>query len=482
MGKYKYGIAALAIAGLLCTNSTIQSKASAIVTNGNQSNTDYVVRINEEQVPTSDGQLPVSVDNSTNKYFPPIINQGTYESCSSWAVTYYQTSSEFNRAYDLDGSFPENQLSPMWTYNFTNGGENAGTYFTDVTKVLKEIGGIDMATIPVDTETGAIEIGNLNADKELFKMASEKRISNYYRISNGESNRLDNSTPITGPNSQALKEAKEALSQGHILSASTPGNKWIYKTIEYNENVPANTEFLGEQIVSRCDKPGYAGHRIAIVGYNDEIWVDINENQLVDEGEKGAFKIANSRGTDYGNNGFMWISYDSLNHISSVYNNTKIDLGYEDREPSLIDIISVEVDVNQKAPEYYVEFDAETSSVEGMSVVITATRKSDGNLMPYKPAPFKRAVDIGLGDRSFDGSKDVTSGSFAINLNNLISDLNSENINDYKWFICVGNFAKKDVPITYSNFKIVDKDGNEVMKGNQDSVTLESGDKYVEFK
>lgn len=481
MGKKKCIITAMAVAvGILCTNSTIRSQASALVGN-NIIDDNFLIQINEEEVPTASGQLPSAVDNSLNDYFPPIINQGTVESCSSWAVTYYQASSEFNRIYNLDGSLEQNQLSPMWTYNFTNGGKNAGTYFTDVVKVLKDVGAVDMEMIPVDTKTGEMEIGNLNADKELFKLASSKRISGYTAVSNGEANRMDNTTPINGPKSEVLNEAKAALNEGHILSASSPGNKWIYTTITQNDEVPANNMYLGEKIVSRCDKPGYAGHRIAIVGYNDDIWCDINENNIVDEGEKGAFKIANSRGTEYGNNGYMWISYDSLNYISSVYKNASVDLGYEDREPSLIDIVYLEVDKNKSESEYFVEFDAKTSSVAGMSVVLTATNKADNNLMPYRAVPFKRAVEIGLGECSFDGSKDVTEASFAINIDNLIQSINAENIDKYQWTLCVGNFAKKDIPVTYSNFKIVDKEGNVIYTGDTDSVTIESGDKYIKF-
>ncbi len=62
-------------------------------------------------------------------------------------------------------------------------------------------------------------------------------------------------------------------------------------------------------------------------------WVDINKNGVVDGGEKGALKIANSWGTDevseiirngqvvytwYSNDGFTWLSYDALNKASSV--------------------------------------------------------------------------------------------------------------------------------------------------------------------
>ena len=57
---------------------------------------------------------------------------------------------------------------------------------------------------------------------------------------------------------------------------------------------------------------------MTLVGYNDNIWIDINKNYKVDDGEMGAFKIANSWGTEYGNDGFAWVAYDALNYISCV--------------------------------------------------------------------------------------------------------------------------------------------------------------------
>ena len=48
------------------------------------------------------------------------------------------------------------------------------------------------------------------------------------------------------------------------------------------------------------------------------IWIDINHNDKVDDGEMGAFKIANSWGTEYGTNGFAWVAYDALNKRSCV--------------------------------------------------------------------------------------------------------------------------------------------------------------------
>ncbi len=45
---------------------------------------------------------------------------------------------------------------------------------------------------------------------------------------------------------------------------------------------------------------GYDGsHAMTIVGYNDAVWTDINSNGVIDAGEKGAFRIANSWGTGW---------------------------------------------------------------------------------------------------------------------------------------------------------------------------------------
>ena len=59
-------------------------------------------------------------------------------------------------------------------------------------------------------------------------------------------------------------------------------------------------------------------HEMTVVGYNDNIWVDINGNGAVDPGEKGAFRVANSWPTWWLEGGFTWISYDALLKASAV--------------------------------------------------------------------------------------------------------------------------------------------------------------------
>ena len=62
------------------------------------------------------------------------------------------------------------------------------------------------------------------------------------------------------------------------------------------------------------------GHAMTIVGYNDTIWADINENQSIDSGELGAFLIANSWGDRWRNGGFIWLSYGAFRATSAIPN------------------------------------------------------------------------------------------------------------------------------------------------------------------
>lgn len=64
-------------------------------------------------------------------------------------------------------------------------------------------------------------------------------------------------------------------------------------------------------------------HALTVVGYNDNIAVDINQDGQIEDNERGALKLANSWGADDNNNGFFWLSYDALNKVSKVSENTK---------------------------------------------------------------------------------------------------------------------------------------------------------------
>ena len=108
------------------------------------------------------------------------------------------------------------------------------------------------------------------------------------------------------------------LADGYILNFHTLISNWIYTTVKDNTNTIEDDRFSGETACSAvCGSPDIAGHAMTVVGYNDDIWIDINGNSVADDGESGAFKIANSWGSGWGNKGFIWFAYDALKQYSS---------------------------------------------------------------------------------------------------------------------------------------------------------------------
>ena len=115
-----------------------------------------------------------------------------------------------------------------------------------------------------------------------------------------------------------IQMVKEMLLNGYILNFPTYINSWQWKTISNDPSATtADDAFVGKKCAYWVN--GTAGyHAMTVVGYNDDIWVDINGNGYVDAGEKGAFRIANSWGTGWQEDGFAWMAYDALKNPSAV--------------------------------------------------------------------------------------------------------------------------------------------------------------------
>ena len=114
-----------------------------------------------------------------------------------------------------------------------------------------------------------------------------------------------------------IDQVKQMLVNGYILNIPTYIDSWQYKTIGDDPSTSEDDAFTGKNCVSWVNgTSGY--HAMTVVGYNDNIWVDINGNNAVDSGEKGAFRIANSWGTGWGEAGYAWMAYDALKNPSAV--------------------------------------------------------------------------------------------------------------------------------------------------------------------
>ena len=181
--------------------------------------------------------------------------------------------------------------SPVWTYSFLNAGKNTGAFITDAYDFLRKHGALRVADC--DYEAPLYE-RSTNTDKMIEAL-------NIRIVNDGSINISTNNA------SKNLDDIKDMLygtdgTDGRILAVSVPTG-WVSGDYENNKNIDS---------VIYCLYYTSSGHSMVIVGYDDNIWVDINGNKEQDDGELGTFKLANSWGTSK-NNGFVWISYDALN-------------------------------------------------------------------------------------------------------------------------------------------------------------------------
>lgn len=274
----------------------------------------YGASYNDNILEGADGaiQLPTSVDLSTSPYFPAIGNQGSIGSCVSWATTYYQFTYEAHKLNNIVTT-SENTYSPTWTFNLTNGGLNAASFFTDAYNVLINHGALTMKDMPYNSNNYDY---SWSTDTDAMIKALNTRASSI-----GHVGILTSGATITNNKDSNLNVVKSLLNSGKVLMVRGAANfqlmNWSYKNRYGSTN-----EYVAYRASNSAD-----GHAMTIVGYDDNVCCDVNGNGTIEECERGAFKMVNSYGTSWKNGGSVWVLYDALNKVSANTINK-----WEDRE------------------------------------------------------------------------------------------------------------------------------------------------------
>jgi hypothetical protein len=143
-------------------------------------------------------RLPPAADLSANPAFPPIGNQASQGSCVAWSIGYYLKTFQEAREHgwnlstvSLIGSwpsyYPDSQLnhimSPTWTYNQINGGDDHGSAYQHAARLIFDLGAVTWQTMPYtvdDATTWPSEAGYREAPRYRSSQPPDTEYGTYY--------------------------------------------------------------------------------------------------------------------------------------------------------------------------------------------------------------------------------------------------------------------------------------------------------------
>ena len=362
-----------------------------------------------------------SVDLSKDKYFPEIDNQGSIGSCVQWSVCYYNLGYRINKMYDRAAT-KDNRLQPLFTHVFNCNEES-----------MFSTGVPTYGTCP-DTSN----ISTLTPEYEVWKDASNNRLRGYI-MTRGPG---DYRTRITSPDDPDLDLLKAMLRAHHPFSIAACISGFVTTDLKVSGKAGVNEGVVGQKAVRAVG--GVRNHMMTIVGYDDNIWVDVNDNGTIDDGEMGAFKLANSWGKGSGTDGFFWIAYDAQNSVSVVEGAPVV----KDRTSIILNPWDYIIDSNFKSSNIFLKYTLNSPSTSQIRIQVTAERKSDGVTFTKYISPFRSTY------RLMPASVD---GTMAADLNDIVAGLDSQTFNDYRWSVKLSDTTSDGNSLKVTDLSIVDE-------------------------
>lgn len=215
---------------------------------------------------SSNATLPASADLTAS--LPPIGDQGQLGSCVAWATGYAAATYTANRQYNWGADTAQHQASPGYLYQELLNADSfpcgSGTLVATSVNILIQKGCASFAAVDYTDDACPANPGATDAEN--------------FRI--GSFNRVD---------PQNRSAVKGELAAGRIIT---------FGSFLWDDFIP----FTGDSVYTGSgvyldENNQHAGHAMAVVGYDDT---------------RGAYRIMNSWSTSWGDNGFMWMSYETF--------------------------------------------------------------------------------------------------------------------------------------------------------------------------
>jgi len=217
---------------------------------------------------------------SLRQFAPSPGDQGQYGTCTGWATAYAaRTISESialnrtNQAQSTDNAFSPNfvYLGHYLSLGITPTGQE-GAVLSRILDFVRTTGAVRRQPFERTTAFNRISFSSF-ANIQLYP------ISNYVRL-------FSNRAGTSGPVEERVTPVRRSLSEGKpvVIGMNTPASFFNARDVWRPHETPTIN---------------HGGHAMCVVGYNDDI-------------HGGAFEIQNSWGTSWGNNGYIWITYNDF--------------------------------------------------------------------------------------------------------------------------------------------------------------------------
>ncbi|HEY3322391.1 MAG TPA: PA14 domain-containing protein [Planctomycetota bacterium] len=383
------------------------------------------------------GALPVFVDNTKLACFPPVSSQGGLGSCACFSSTYYQMTHMTGLARGFDNKASSTyRFSPKWTYNMVNGGSDSGSWMYDAHQLMMDTGCATWNEFPYDGS----DYRGWCLDGNVWRNAI-----NY---------RLNQMGSIGAVDTTGLDQLKQLLVNGYVVTFATDVYGWKFYNVKDNPSATEDDAYVGWSACYYVQSGQGGGHAMTIAGYNDSIWIDVNNNGVQDPGETGALLIVNSWGTGWGHSGMCWLAYDALKAISAVTG------APADREAAFW----------SNAIYWITAKTSYTPSMVGMFTVNHGNRsemrlqvgKSDTTkttpTTTWGPSGYGLYYDGGA--YAFDGSTTACDATFCLDLTNLSPDANLLK----RYYVAMADSTNDATTGTIKSFKVIDVAAGNVVK------------------
>jgi hypothetical protein len=236
-----------------------------------------------ENIKISAGQKSIPVALDLTPFCPEVRHQGNISSCVGWSAGYAAMTMEraIKNGWKSKAEITKNANSALFVYNLLSDDDCGAIKMPSALKTMQEKGNCLAREFDFDIN----ECGK-EATPSIMQSASNYRIEEFIRLFDPR-----DSTQIKVRNVKlVLAQEKPVVIGMKVLNnfySIKPGDESWFPTI-------------GDQTFA-------GGHAMVVVGYNDQKF-HAGRSDVPDE-MKGAFKIMNSWGKNWGHEGFIWVRY-----------------------------------------------------------------------------------------------------------------------------------------------------------------------------